>query len=321
MPRQKNASLKKLLPIANSYSLRGIRLKGPLTKEGLRRILTNSLYYGPFKWNGVLYQGKHEPIITKMLFDRVQAILHNGDRQRPVRNLFVFKGLLQCKECGCLITAEKHVKKSGISFIYYHCTHTKYANEQKPARCSTGYWTEPKLTDLFGQAILRPLSFPAEILNYCRALLSETQLEDKEFATNRMADLQRKLTGLKKFQSVAYEDKIRGDISEEDWKEKYNNWKNLEIAYKTEIEKLEARKTDWNEQTFKILELTQDIETLYITLPLDKKAELLKIVSSNSELDAVTLYPKYKRPFDLLAKRPFVSEWRSGRGSNSRPPA
>lgn len=302
-------SLRSLLPIANSYGLRGIRLKGNLSREGLRRILTNPIYFGAFNWNRKLYPGKHEPIVTKTLFDRVQAILRNGDRPRPVRNNFAYRGLLRCKECGCLITAEKHVKKSGRSFVYYHCTHTKYANDRQPTRCSTGYWTEPKLTELLGRVILRPLSFPIEILNYCREMLHETQQNDEKFNIDRIADLRRKLVGLKKYQDVAYEDRIRGVINEDDWIEKYNRWKNLEIDYRTEIEKLEASNTGCNEQAIKILELTQDIEALYHTLSIDKKAELLKIVSSNSLLDSVTLCPSYKKPFDLLAKGLSPHNW------------
>lgn len=154
---------------------------------------------------------------------------------------------------------------------------------------------------------MRPLCFPTEILNYSRELLRETRQKDEKFNADRIVELRRKLICLKKYQDHAYEDKTRGDISDDYWKEKYNRWKTLEFEYKAEIERLEAGKTDCNKQAIKILELTQDIEALYLTLPIDKKAELLKIVSSNSELDAVSLYPKWKKPFDLLGQKAFSS--------------
>jgi Site-specific recombinases, DNA invertase Pin homologs len=310
-------SLQKLLPVANSYGLHGIRLKGKLTKEGLRRILSNPLYYGAFRWKSQLYQGKHEPVVTKGLFDRVQSILRNGDRVRPQKNFFAFKGLLRCRECHCQITAERHTKKSGISFIYYHCTHTKYSNHKQQARCSTGYWSEAKLSETLGQTVLHPLAFPKEILEYCKETLTGTRQEDEKFNADQITDLKRKLISLKRYQDVAYEDKVRGILSESDWLYKHNGWKNLEFDYKAKIDKLESKKTDCNLQAYRILELTQDVEALYLTLPIDKKAELLKIVSSNSELDAVSVYPIYKKPWDILSRGLDIFKWRVGRGSNS----
>jgi hypothetical protein len=38
-------------------------------------ILRNPFYYGAFKFNGELYEGKHEPAIAKKLFDKVQEVM------------------------------------------------------------------------------------------------------------------------------------------------------------------------------------------------------------------------------------------------------
>lgn len=40
---------------------------------------------------------------------------------------------------------------------------------------------------------------------------------------------------------------------------------------------------------------------------------------SNCTLDRGTLYPAYKKPFDILAEGLQSEDWRGGRDSNSRP--
>ena len=48
-----------------------------LTKAAMWDILNNPIYYGDFYWKGVLYNGTHEPIITKELYDNVQKALNS----------------------------------------------------------------------------------------------------------------------------------------------------------------------------------------------------------------------------------------------------
>lgn len=75
--------------------------------------------------NGNIYQGQHEPMITVEEFDRVQWVLGRRGKPRPKKRSFVFTGLIRCKECGCLITAEEKVNRYGYHYIYYHCTKKK----------------------------------------------------------------------------------------------------------------------------------------------------------------------------------------------------
>ena len=44
----------------------------PVVKSAIHKILHNSMYYGDFIWNGNHYQGTHEPIVSKELWDKVQ---------------------------------------------------------------------------------------------------------------------------------------------------------------------------------------------------------------------------------------------------------
>ena len=50
-----------------------------------------------------------------------------------------------------------------------------------------------------------------------------------------------------------------------------------------------------------------------------EKAKLLKMVLSNCAIDAVSLSPTYRKPFDLIFQRVKTDEWCARGDSNSRP--
>ncbi|MBW6440495.1 hypothetical protein K0B03_00485 [Patescibacteria group bacterium] len=43
-------------------------------------------------------------------------------KKRGAKN-FQYLGFATCGICGYAITAERHIKKSGLKFVYYYCNH------------------------------------------------------------------------------------------------------------------------------------------------------------------------------------------------------
>ncbi len=68
------ASLRKVLALAHEQGLESYRGK-PLCASSLQRILRNAFYAGMIRYKGELYRGKHQPLISKSLFERVQTKL------------------------------------------------------------------------------------------------------------------------------------------------------------------------------------------------------------------------------------------------------
>jgi hypothetical protein len=60
-----------------------------------------------------------------------------------------------------------------------------------------------------------------------------------------------------------------------------------------------------------ILELATSAYGLYLHQEWSEKAKLLKAVLSNSTFTRRTLYPEYKKPFDILAKGSEFESWRA----------
>ena len=111
-------------------------------------ILQNPFYYGTFEYpkkSGNFYQGAHEPLITKELFDAVQAQLKRDQIVRSEIKEFAFTKLMTCGSCGSGITADEKFKKhkDGTSsrYVYYGCTRHKDKN------CKNGYVREETLIE------------------------------------------------------------------------------------------------------------------------------------------------------------------------------
>jgi site-specific DNA recombinase len=117
------------------------------TKSGKRlvlanvyQLLRNSFYYGEFEYpagSGTWYQGKHQPIITKELFDRVQTSIQDHYIPKTDSKEFAFTKLIKCGYCESGITADekfKLLKDGGTGrYVYYVCTRGKGVECNNPA--------------------------------------------------------------------------------------------------------------------------------------------------------------------------------------------
>lgn len=125
----------------------------PLTCGNVYRTLTNHFYYGTFEYpknSGNWYNGKHEPLITKELFDKVQAQLKRDSIVRQSHE-FAFTKLVTCGLCGSMFSAEEKYKqlKDGTmrKYIYYGC------GRARDLHCKNTYLREEELIDQLIQAL------------------------------------------------------------------------------------------------------------------------------------------------------------------------
>jgi len=183
--------------------------KGILTKSGkqfpkdkIKRMLTNPFYYGHFRYFGEIHEGKHKAIISKKLFDEVQATLaKRGRPQKGATAPQIFCGLLRCATCNLAITAEKKVKhqKNGNihEYVYYRCT-----RKHKTIRCTEPAVTESdlatQLTDIL-HSYAMPKSWAEQLETMLAADEKKAEQSSDVFVANaqtRLASLQGKLQRL-----------------------------------------------------------------------------------------------------------------------------
>lgn len=126
-----NYSVVTLAELLNSQGLR-TRNGKKISRSRLHQLLSESFYYGEFKWNDEIYKGKHEAIIDKELWDKVQDKLHekNTGTKKPARPLL--QGQMHCKHCGGMVS---WYKQKGHT--YGHCSYhgkSKYCEGKKCVR-------------------------------------------------------------------------------------------------------------------------------------------------------------------------------------------
>jgi len=119
----------------------------PLSQGNLYRLFTKPFYYGVFEYpvkSGNWYQGKHEPLISKELYDLVQSKLKRESSIRRTHE-FAFTKLITCGLCGSTFSAEEKYKplKDGTvaKYIYYGCCRSK------DRFCKNSYFREEDLID------------------------------------------------------------------------------------------------------------------------------------------------------------------------------
>ena len=108
--------------------------------------LRNHFYYGTFEYpkgGGTWYQGKHQPIITKELFDKVQESI--AEHVVGTNKEFAFTKLMICGSCGSGITAMEKFKRqlngNVHRYVYYSCS------KSSDRACKEGYVREETLIE------------------------------------------------------------------------------------------------------------------------------------------------------------------------------
>jgi site-specific DNA recombinase len=158
----------------------------PLVLANVYLILRNSFYYGEFEYpvgSNNWYTGKHTPIISKELFDRVQMTLNENFIPKTESKEFAFTKLIKCGYCGSGISADEKFKKlkdGGVNrHVYYFCTKARNIDCKNPAINETNLINE--LVGLMDKIDLDELGVKSKVeqemirLNRFKAMLGEKE--------------------------------------------------------------------------------------------------------------------------------------------------
>ena len=96
----------------------------PYSKSSVYSILNNSFYMGmiTLQTTKEVFVGKHKPLISKRLFEQVQAKLKGKQVKHQTKHNHMFRKLIKCS-CGYTISGERQKGR-----VYYRC-HNKDCSE------------------------------------------------------------------------------------------------------------------------------------------------------------------------------------------------
>ena len=307
-------SLSKLRDLLHLEGLKSARSNSKLSKSQMQRILLNPIYYGDFIWNKKQFKGKHKPIIKKDLFDKVQLQMGFVKRSKSTKHSFAFSNTMSCGHCGCAITAEEKRKKSGKTYIYYHCTSGK-------GRCeNVTYIREEKVNDWISEALLQ-IQIPEHIIEWTKQALLESHQDERSYHLNQLSTLEHNYRTLQNRIDKAYVDKLEDRIDHDFWDRQNSKWILEQKQIESQLSALRSTNTAYIDQGVKLMELARQASTLFKDMTTEEKRELVNLVLSNPKITNGSIEYDFKKPFSMFVNVYDLENWRSERDSNPRPSA
>lgn len=274
-------------------------------RAAMHTLLQNPIYHGTIRWAGKLYDGKHDPLITRALFERVQQRMRDGGHPKPKTRLFFpYRGLVTCGYCGCQMTAATAKKR----YVYYRCTLSK-------GPCAQPYIREDRLGERL-VSVVEGVHLSAEQVGELLELMRGGKEERTNDRLQRAAELARRREKIARRREAAYEDKLDGRIAEERWMEMERKWSQEEFTLKCEAELIGEDNTPPVDDVAATLELLNMAPGLYMRQNDEQRARLLKALAWNCTIEGERIVPNYRSPFNLVAEGARSATWYARQGSN-----
>lgn len=285
-----NYSINELVRVIHSEGLRN-RVGKKVGKTRLHEMLSDPFYRGKMKWKGEIHDAKHEPLITKELFDAVQLKLNRGLKNPHYKkHSTVFKAKIACDECGGTITWE--IQKGNW---YGHCNHYKACSQSK-------WWkqedVEEKLFPLFDKVAPKG----PNVLRVLEKALKESHSDEIKYHDDSLKKINRVIeTAQRRIESI-YEDKIDGKITLEFYDRKFKEYTQTKEEGLAALKKLDEGNTKYYQVGFAIHELASRAAEIYKSpkASIEEKRLLLSKVFSNLSLNDLTIKPNYTFAFQFL---------------------
>ena len=270
--------------IANFLAQNGIlRKSGKIWhKDRVKYLLTNPFYYGHFRYAKEVYEGKHEPIIAKKLFDKVQEVLKQRGRPRhkTTSEPQVFCGLVKCATCGMMITGEykvKHQKNGNVhDYIYYHCT-----KKNRTIKCLEPCIRQESL-DKQISSLLQKVSLRPDWAEKLKVMLEKDKTKSAQSVSAFIQEAGERIKVINTKLQRLLDGYLEQDIEREIYRQEKAKLLSEKKSLEEQIVRFEQKQNDWLEPMEKWVNYAQNIEKIARDSNLlEKKVAAKEIFGSN----------------------------------------
>ncbi len=267
-----------------------------LARSSIENIIKDSFYCGiaVSKLYGS-YPHKYPCLITREIFDKCQVIREGKAQklQKCSTRDFIFKGLITCKNCGCLITPELKTKKSGKTFTYYSCTNAKRL-------CQRLYVPENKLLEPVYEVLEGFARITEETQNTLVKELRDSTEAEIAFHKAQVNRIRNEYEQLKQRDDRLLEAYLDQSITKDLYDKKHQEYHDKLQLLNIEIE--EHTKADYNYQTTvaSVLSVARRAKEIFEGSEIHEKRLFLNYLFQNSTLKEKKLEFKLRSPFNLV---------------------
>ena len=286
-----NYTLHSLANWCVEHNLKGNK-NNKISISSLQKILQNIFYFGLMKFKGEIFEGHHEPLISKKLFDRVQEVMAKRGKKKDIRkHHFAFLGLLKCASCGCAITVE--IQKG---HHYYHCTKKKGPCQEKH------YLREEVLTEQI-KSFLQKVSLSSQDTKKVLAELQKDEERAKVEAKTTVQNLKMELTGIETKLEKLLDAYLSEVISADDYKIRKENLVTKKVELGEKMRDFEQKGLSWLEPAREFILSLNQAAKLIETENKEEMTTFLKTIGSNHVLKNRQFVFAPKIQYELVAER------------------
>lgn len=308
---------------ANEWGLRQ-RDGTTLSRSKIYELFNNCFYAGRFKYQGKVYEGIHERMVSDEEFDRAQRILGFRGKPMELAHQFAYTRLMKCI-CGSGITAHERYRKVCKSchykynaqknefcpkckaeapentwyVCYYHCS-KKY-----DPNCKQPYIKVDKLEAQIN-TILESIYLPEDFVNW--TLKQLRKIHDEESNSRQLIDssVASALTAVKKkldnlLSKYLSEVNTKGELISD---EEYKHQKELLLSEKKRLEdQLQGdsqRQDNWLDTAEQIFHFATNARYWFNEGTINQKRSIVSTIGLNLTLADGLLRCDLLKPFEVI---------------------
>ena len=288
-----NHTLKEISEWSKKIGLKS-NLDNDISPGQVQATLQNIFYVGLMKYKGEVFEGKHKPLISKKLFDRVQEVLKQRGKPQKIKHNFAFLGLMKCP-CSAAITAEKKIKPSGREYIYYRCTKKKGPCPEKH------FLREEALVEQIKNH-LQKVSLSSQDTEKVLAELKKDELKAKEQTKMIVQNLKKELLEIETKLEKLLDVYLNEVISTEEYTARKQKILTQKLELQERIKDFEQKGLSWLEPAREFILKLNYAEKLRKSENYQEMTTFLKNIGSNHILQNQKLIFSFKTPFNFVAE-------------------
>lgn len=229
------------------------RTGGRVVKSKIHKLLCEPFYYGKFIWKGKEYQGKHDPIIDRDLYDAVRTKLTRPNLTYYSRHSTELRGKVMCGKCAKTVTWERQK-----GHWYGACKQCKSRLGLQKKYVRYEYVEDRLLTK-----IDRIAPSNEKVLQVLVKALRESHSEEIELHEAQVKSINASLERIRQRRSTMYIDRLDGRISIDEYDTKDRDFTLEEDVLKNNLKKLNSDNSEYYKVGISIHELALNARKIY----------------------------------------------------------
>lgn len=242
--------------------------------------------------NGIIYQGKHAPLVSLGTFEKVQKAFLKTDKSKVRKNFdFLYPGILKCGVCGYSFCGERQKKNN----IYYRCSHY---DRSCP---NTAYISEKMLTQSFRMHLKR-IGVDKDVYELIKLSLKMCLGDEQIYHKEETERINSEIEECKEILKKMYLDQLNNVLE-------YDLWVNLKNEYEVKLSRLSAglqkhsqANTNYLDTGLKTLDLCSKASLPATELSAEDVAQIIREVYLNATIKNKKVKVIFREPFATIEK-------------------